>query len=100
MEFEWQVPQDTDDGWHEFILIADYYENNTEDNNLSNNRDTHEICIGDCTLPDLTWLEQGLDSITIRPPEAVAGERSEELRVGTACRSRWSPYPSKTNSYL
>ncbi|OIR09406.1 MAG: hypothetical protein BEU05_02730 [Marine Group III euryarchaeote CG-Bathy2] len=74
MEFEWQVPQDTDDGWHEFIVIADYYENNTEDNNLSNNRDTHEICIGDCTLPDLTWLEQGLDSITVRPPEAVAGE--------------------------
>jgi|TARA_B100001971_G_scaffold137046_1_gene126530 subtilase family serine protease len=74
MEFEWQVPQDTDDGWYEFTVIADYYENNTEDNNFSNNRDTHEICIGDCTLPDLTWYEAAQESITLSPPEAIAGE--------------------------
>src|SRR3712207_8930479 len=60
-----------------------------------------------CALPiflmDLTRLFEGQHRL-VRPPEVVevepqqkrvwqlAGQRSEERRVGKECRSRWSPY--------
>jgi len=78
-EFNYMVPEDTEDGLYKFTVVADYYDNNTEDNDTANNVDVHEICIGDCTKPDLTWYEQGLETMRMVPPEAVTGREARFL---------------------
>ena len=99
MDWEFKIPEGTcdlgpeynssnscDDGggtWtltegrmHKFTVYIDSEENNTdEDNDLQNNIDIWEICIGNCDQPDLQVAEEGTgeDSIMSEPLEAVAG---------------------------
>ncbi|MFL2941902.1 MAG: hypothetical protein ACJZ2N_03780 [Candidatus Poseidoniales archaeon] len=66
----------TDGRMHKFTVYIDSEENNTdEDDDLQNNIDTWEICVGNCDQPDLQVAEEGTgeDSIMSEPLEAVAG---------------------------
>ena len=43
-------------------------------------------------LPDITVLPALAELYGVTADDILAGERSEERRVGKECRSRWSPY--------
>jgi hypothetical protein len=75
MEWQYTVPSDTSDGRYKFTVIIDSDENNTEeDPDSENNFNELEVCIGDCSEPDLTiWEGGGIDSLRAQPDEPVAG---------------------------
>ena len=74
MEWIFTIPQDIDDGMHKFTVVIDSEENNTEeDPDYDNNMDVWEICVGDCTEPDLRVWDNGIDSIRCEPLDPVAG---------------------------
>ena len=75
MEWMYTVPSDTEDGRYKFTVIIDSDNNNTEeDPDSDNNFNELEVCIGDCSEPDLTiWEGGGLDSLRSQPDEPVAG---------------------------
>ena len=75
MEWQYTIPSDTEDGRYKFTVIIDSDENNTdEDPDLENNIDVLEICIGDCSEPDLhIWEGASSDSLRAEPQDPVAG---------------------------
>ena len=74
MEWIFTVPTDVNDGLHKFTVFIDSEENNTdEDPDWDNNMDVFEICIGDCSEPDLQVWDNGIDSIRCQPLDPVAG---------------------------
>ena len=74
MEWTFTVPSDIDDGMHKFTIIIDSENNNTEeDPDPDNNEDVWEICIGDCSEPDLQVWDNGIDSIRCEPIDPIAG---------------------------
>ena len=74
MEWIFTVPTDVNDGLHKFTVFIDSEENNTdEDPDWDNNMDIFEICIGDCSEPDLQVWDNGIDSIRCQPLDPVAG---------------------------
>ena len=75
MEWEYQIPPETEDGRYKFTVVIDSEENNTEeDPDAENNVDILEVCIGDCSEPDLkVWEGGGFDSIRAQPEDPVAG---------------------------
>jgi len=75
MEWIFTVPSDINDGMHKFTVVIDSEQNNTdEDPDLDNNEDVWEICIGDCSEPDLIVWDNGIDSIRCEPIDPVAGQ--------------------------
>jgi len=74
MEWQYTVPSDTDEGRYKFTVIIDSEENNTdEDPDLDNNRAEFEMCIGDCTEPDLRVWDNSIDSIRAEPLDPISG---------------------------
>ena len=75
MEWQYTIPEDTEDGKYKFTVIIDSEEENVEeDPNLDNNVEVLEVCIGDCSEPDLQiWEGAGFDSLRAQPEEPVAG---------------------------
>ena len=74
MEWQYTVPGDTDEGRYKFTVIIDSEENNTdEDPDLDNNRAEFEMCIGDCTEPDLRVWDNSIDSIRAEPIDPISG---------------------------
>jgi len=75
MEWQYTIPPNTDDGRYKFTVITDSDENNTvEDPDLENNIDVLEICVGDCSEPDLQiWEGASFDSLRSQPEDPVAG---------------------------
>ena len=74
MEWQYTVPSDTDEGRYTFTVIIDSEENNTdEDPDLDNNRAEFEMCIGDCTEPDLRVWDNSIDSIRAEPLDPISG---------------------------
>ena len=75
MEWQYTIPSETEDGRYKFTIVIDSNENNTEeDPDLENNIDVLEVCIGDCSEPDLKiWEGGGFDSLRAEPEEPVAG---------------------------
>ncbi len=74
MEWQYTVPSDTDEGRYKFTVIIDSEENNTdEDPDLDNNRAEFEMCIGDCSEPDLRVWDNSIDSIRAEPLDPISG---------------------------
>lgn len=74
MEWQYTVPSDTDEGRYKFTVIIDSEENNTdEDPDLDNNRAEFEMCIGDCSEPDLKVWDNSIDSIRAEPLDPISG---------------------------
>jgi len=74
MEWQYTVPGDTSEGRYKFTVIIDSEENNTdEDPDLDNNRAEFEMCIGDCTEPDLRVWDNSIDSIRAEPIDPISG---------------------------
>ncbi|MCS5647659.1 MAG: hypothetical protein NZ838_16210, partial [Candidatus Marinimicrobia bacterium] len=74
MEWVYNIPSDTDEGRYKFTVVIDSEENNTdEDPNLDNNMAEFEMCIGDCTEPDLRVWDNGIDSIRAEPIDPISG---------------------------
>ena len=74
MQWQYTVPSDTDEGRYKFTVIIDSEENNTdEDPDLDNNRAEFEMCIGDCTEPDLRVWDNSIDSIRAEPLDPISG---------------------------
>ncbi len=74
MEWQYTVPSDTDEGRYKFTVIIDSEENNTdEDPDLDNNRAEFEMCIGDCSEPDLRVWDNSIDSIRAEPIDPISG---------------------------
>ncbi len=75
MEWSYTIPSDTEDGEYKFTVIIDSDENNTEeDPDLDNNVDVWEVCVGDCSDPDLRVWDNGIDSISCEPLDPVGGD--------------------------
>jgi hypothetical protein len=73
-EWSYTVPGDTDEGRYKFTVVIDSEENNTdEDPDLDNNKAEFEMCIGDCTEPDLRVWDNGIDSIRGEPIDPISG---------------------------
>ena len=73
MQWEYTIPPNIEDGRYKFTAIIDSEENNTEDLDLEDNVAVWEMCIGDCSEPDLKIWENGLDSIRAEPIDPIAG---------------------------
>ena len=74
MQWQYTVPSDTDEGRYKFTVIIDSEENNTdEDPDLDNNRAEFEMCIGDCSEPDLRGWDNSIDSIRAEPLDPISG---------------------------
>ena len=74
MEWYYTVPPNTDEGRYKFTVVIDSEENNTdEDPDLDNNNAEFEMCIGDCSEPDLRVWDNGIDSIRGEPIDPIAG---------------------------
>ena len=74
MQWQYTVPSDTDEGRYKFTVIIDSEENNTdEDPDLDNNRAEFEMCIGDCSEPDLRVWDNSIDSIRAEPLDPISG---------------------------
>ena len=75
MEWPYTIPSETEDGKYKFTVIIDSEQNNTEeDTNQDNNVDVWEVCIGDCSEPDLVISEANqLNSLRVQPEDGVAG---------------------------
>ena len=74
MEWYYTVPPDTDEGRYKFTVVIDSEEVNTdEDPDLDNNNAEFEMCIGDCSEPDLRVWDNGIDSIRAEPIDPISG---------------------------
>jgi hypothetical protein len=74
MEWYHTIPSDTDEGRYKFTIVIDSDENNTdEDPDLDNNNAEFEMCIGDCSEPDLKIWDNGIDSIRAEPIDPISG---------------------------
>ncbi len=76
MGFLWQheIPSDTEEGMYKYTVIIDSENlNNDEDPVLSNNTAILELCVGDCTEPDLIISSESPDAIRAEPVEPTAG---------------------------
>ena len=74
MEWQYTVPGDTDEGRYKFTVGIDSEENNTdEDPDWDNNWAEFEMCIGDCSEPDLVVWDNGIDSIRAEPIDPISG---------------------------
>ena len=73
MEWQYTIPPQTDDGRYKFTVVIDSEENNTEDPDLNDNVAVWEMCIGDCSEPDLQVRDNGIDTILAEPFDPVAG---------------------------
>ena len=72
MEWEYTIP-DVEDGLYTFKVKIDSEDNNTEDSNTNNNVDVFDVCVGDCSQPDLRIKDTGPQTLTSLPVEPVAG---------------------------
>ncbi len=72
MEWEYTVP-DVEDGLYQLKVEIDPDSDNTEDPDLSNNVDTIDLCVGDCSQPDLRVKDTGPQTLSSMPVEPVAG---------------------------
>ena len=73
MPLEYQIPEGLSDGVHVFTVKIDTDSNNTEDSVLDNNEFSSEVCIGDCSRPDLKVKLQEEFTLTVDPIAPVAG---------------------------
>ncbi len=72
MEWEYTIP-DVEDGVYKFKVKIDTEENNTEDPDFGNNVDVFDVCVGDCSQPDLILKDVGPQTLSSIPVEPVAG---------------------------
>jgi len=72
MEWEYTIP-DVEDGLYTFKAKIDTEEDNDEDPDLSNNVDIFDVCVGDCSQPDLRVKDTGPQTLSSMPVEPVAG---------------------------
>ena len=72
MEWEYTIPQ-VEDGLYKLKVEIDSESNNTEDSDTSNNVDSIDLCVGDCSQPDLRVKDVGPQTLTSIPVEPVAG---------------------------
>ena len=72
MEWEYTVPG-VEDGIYKLKVQIDSEGNNTEDSDTSNNVDTLDLCVGDCSQPDLRIKDVGPQTLSSVPVEPVAG---------------------------
>ena len=72
MEWEYTVPS-VEDGLYKLKVEIDSESNNTEDPDTSNNIDSIDLCVGDCSQPDLRVKDLGPQTLTSVPVEPVAG---------------------------
>ena len=54
-------------------LKIDSEDNNTEDPDATNNVDIFDVCVGDCSQPDLKVKDTGPQTLSSMPVEPVAG---------------------------
>ena len=62
-----------EEGLYKLKVEIDSESNNTEDPDLSNNVDSMDLCVGDCTQPDLRVKDIGPETLASIPVEPVAG---------------------------
>ena len=72
MEWEFTIPQ-VEDGLYKLKVEIDSESNNTEDSDTSNNVDSIDLCVGDCSQPDLRVKDVGPQTLSSIPVEPVAG---------------------------
>ncbi|MEC7416509.1 MAG: CARDB domain-containing protein [Candidatus Thermoplasmatota archaeon] len=72
MEWQYTVPS-VEDGLYKLKVEIDSESNNTEDPDASNNADSLDLCVGDCSQPDLRVKDLGPETLTSVPIEPVAG---------------------------
>ena len=72
MEWQYTVPS-VEDGLYKLKVEIDSESNNTEDPDASNNVDSLDLCVGDCSQPDLRVKDLGPETLTSVPIEPVAG---------------------------
>jgi len=73
MEWQYTIP-DVEDGLYTFKASIDTKGNNTEDPDDSNNVDIFDVCVGDCSLPDLRIKNTGPETLSSIPAvDPVAG---------------------------
>ena len=72
MEWQYTVPN-VEEGLYKLKVEIDSESNNTEDPDFSNNVDSMDLCVGDCTQPDLRVKDIGPETLASIPVEPVAG---------------------------
>ena len=72
MEWQYTIPS-VEDGIYVLKVQIDTESNNTEDSDNSNNIDTLDLCVGDCSQPDLRIKDVGPQTLSSIPVEPVAG---------------------------
>ena len=72
MEWEYTIPS-VEDGLYKLKVEIDSESNNTEDPDTSNNVDSIDLCVGDCSQPDLRVKDVGPQTLSSIPVEPVAG---------------------------
>ena len=63
MEWEYTIPS-VEDGLYKLKVEIDSESNNTEDPDTSNNVDSIDLCVGDCSQPDLRVKDVGPQTLT------------------------------------
>jgi len=72
MEWQYTVPQ-VEEGLYQLKVEIDSNSNNTEDPDSSNNADSIDLCVGDCSQADLRIKDVGPQTLASIPVEPVAG---------------------------
>lgn len=64
----------SEEGPHVITMVIDIDGNNSDTDDPGDNSDSWDVCIGDCSRPDLAYVNVGEASLMVQPLEVVAGK--------------------------